>query len=856
MKIKQNKALLSMLFLTPIGVLSLNAQESTANEDLPELEMFIAEESAAALNDSLLPTDRAISGLFGDTTSILQVPRSVTLLSPELLEQYNIDDLRDLEKFGAGTQQANYYGVAGTPQLRGVTAGTYLNGMLRAYNRNEMPLSFGSLEAIEIVKGPAPAEYETSLVGGFVNLIPKSPFYDETRGSAEVEVGSYDMLKMQFDVGGPIMIGDMPAAYRASVTSQQSDSYYDKVSNDYTSMYGAIKFQPKENIKVFTGGEYFDYKSNENAGWNRVTQDLIDNGTYVIGSPIDITSGAYGGNADRSLAGPNFNVPNTFGGTSDPDYTAYSAYGVDNFWALAVDKRIVDQAVTDGTITTAQRDLMLDLADAGDLSTAYGTSGATPVPQEKYRYTEDYINSGGEIFTEQIDGSTVIANDEDYANSTDYVWFGDVVIETSPDREFIWKNFAEYLETSKFSTYGYAIDTEQTILASKFIMRDRAIIKNSTISLGGGLRYAEAKQLQDYDSEPFQRTDLTQGTTPNDVIYTGAQRATGSATNLWSPGASRESESVSSSLFATLETHWTDDLFSYISLRGDHVNYDVDIPSEVEQASAAQIEAAQDGSGTTDYLNAAIGLNYELFKGVNIYGTYQEGTSVSPSQGGVITGEGNFNDSTLTEVGVKFSLLEDKLFTSLAYYEWEQSGFNDRSGSANNYEGEGFEAEVTWQVTEAFTVIGSYTWQEVMLLDGPGYRAANLSAEEIALSGGTFTPTTNNVSVSDYTVPGSPATVIKLFGIYKFQNGFGFSGGGIWSGSYDVNYERTLKADSSSIFSANVFYEGEKWDITFSVENLTGEDYYLGADPSFASNTVGTKGPNEPSYALSVKYKF
>ncbi len=845
-----------MLFLSPLAYPGLQAQEATEAEELPELEMFIAEESASALNDTVLPTDRAISGLFGDTTSILEVPRSVTLLSPELLEQYNIDDLRDLEKFGAGTQQANYYGVAGTPQLRGIAAGTYLNGMLRAYNRNEMPLSFGSLEAIEVVKGPAPAEYETSLVGGFVNLIPKSPFYDETRGSAEVEIGSYDMLKMQFDVGGPIMLGEMPAAYRVSVTSQQSDSYYDNVSNDYTSMYGAIKFQPKDNIKVFTGGEYFDYKSNENAGWNRITQDLIDNGNYIIGSPIDVTSGAYGGNADRDLAGPNLNAPNTWGGATDVDYTNYSAYGVDNFWALAVDKSIVDQAVIDGTITSAQRDLMLDLEDAGDLATAYGTSGATPVAQEKYRYTEDYINSGGEIFTENIDGSTVLASDEDYANSTDYVWFGDVVIETNPDREFIWKNFAEYLETSKFSTYGYAIDTEQTILATKFMMRDRALIKNSTLSLGGGLRYAEAKQLQDYDSEPFQRTDITQGLTPNDVIYTGPQSATGSATNLWSPDASRESESVFSSLFATLETHWTEDLFSYLSVRGDHVDYDVDMPSEVEQASAAQIQAAQDGSGTSDYLNWAIGLNYEIFDGVNIYGTYQEGTSYSPTQGGVIQSEGNFNDSILKEVGVKFSLIENKLFTSLAYYEWEQSGFNQRSASANNYEGEGFEAEVTWQVTEAFTVIGSYTWQEVTLLEGPGYRAAALSAEEIALSGGTFTPTTNNVSVSDYTVPGSPATVIKLFGIYKFDNGIGFSGGGVWSDSYDINYERTLKADDSLIFSANVFYEGENWDITFSVENLTGEEYYLGADPGFASSTIGTKGPDEPSYALSVKYKF
>ncbi len=41
--------------------------------------MFIAEESAALLADTVLPTDSEISGLFGDTTSVLEVPRAVTL---------------------------------------------------------------------------------------------------------------------------------------------------------------------------------------------------------------------------------------------------------------------------------------------------------------------------------------------------------------------------------------------------------------------------------------------------------------------------------------------------------------------------------------------------------------------------------------------------------------------------------------------------------------------------------------------------------------------------------------------------------------------------------------------------------
>jgi iron complex outermembrane receptor protein len=34
---------------------------------------------------------------------------------------------------------------------------------------------------------------------------------------------------------------------------------------------------------------YHDYKGQQNGGWNRLTQDLVDNGTYITGQaqPLD-----------------------------------------------------------------------------------------------------------------------------------------------------------------------------------------------------------------------------------------------------------------------------------------------------------------------------------------------------------------------------------------------------------------------------------------------------------------------------------------------------------------------------------------------------------------------------------------
>ena len=137
--VRLRSAVLAALLASAVGA------EAAEDEEMSALEDFIVTETDSALQDSLLPTEREISGLFGDTTNVLEVPRSVTLLSPTIMDEFNIEDLSDLKKVAAGTQTYNYYGLAGTPIIRGAQGGTFLNGMLRAYQRNEMPLSFGSL---------------------------------------------------------------------------------------------------------------------------------------------------------------------------------------------------------------------------------------------------------------------------------------------------------------------------------------------------------------------------------------------------------------------------------------------------------------------------------------------------------------------------------------------------------------------------------------------------------------------------------------------------------------------------------------------------------------------------------------
>jgi iron complex outermembrane receptor protein len=827
------KALMSMLVLTPVASSGLLAQDAT-DEELPVLETFIAEESAAALVDTVMPTDREISGLFGDATSVLEVPRSVTLLSPEIMDQFQIDDLRDLEKYGAGTQAINYYGVPGTPTIRGVKGGIYLNGMLRAYNRNEMPLSFGSLEAIEVVKGPAPADYTPTLVGGFVNLIPKSPFFDVEKGSIELVLDNWGRKAVTADYGAPFLLpGEIPAAYRVSLTSQDGQSYYDNFENDFTSIYGALKFRPKDGVSVSLGGEYFDYQSNEMAGWNRPTQQLIDSGEYVIGEPLDSTSGAWRGTVDR-----------------DNELYGTNPISGQPAGALAIERsRLESITGLNSAALTGQGFLLVTDVDGLD----------------KYVYTPTYFANGNDAITQKIEGSDALSDPSDFADSQNLVLFGDIVFDSDPDRTYTIKGIFDSLETEKLSSYGYALFSEQTVFGSKAYMTDRTLIPNTSTTLGFGLRYTEAKQLQDFWDEPFSRRDITSSfISPNSILLSGPQGPIGGV-NQWSKyggiGGNRESDLFQASAFATFITDWTERLTTIAAFRAEYADYETELPGEVEAATPAALATLRDAaseSGDTDFFNFSFGPNFEVLEGLNLYGNFQKGTSLEPLQAGPVVGEASFSENEMWEIGVKSSLLDGKLFATLAYYEWEQESFSSRENASFSLEGEGIELEATWLVTENFTLIGSYTWQEVRRLNPLGTVAGVRDEEAYALGAGTFPFVTGGIPAAnpDLVYPGSPQTVIKLFGLYEFDNGFYISGGPIWQEEFPLSFNHdNIELPNALIWNLNFGYKGDKWEAGLSIENLSNEDYFIGSDPDFAANTLVTKAP-ETTYNFSVKYKF
>lgn len=784
------------------------AQPAPASDDaVTVLDKFIVKESAAYHAGDVLPTSRPVGSVFGSDESVLDLPRAVTVVTPELMRRFALENLNDLGRLGAGTQPANYFGIPGTPYLRGVKAITFFNGMARAYQRNEVPVSFGSLEALDIVKGPAPSHLGPVPEGGYVNFIPKSPYFDRARGSLSVTAGSNDYARAQLDYGSPLLVGAWPAAYRVSLTVQDAGSYWDNVGNDYVSVYGALKLRPREHLAISTGAEYYDFRSNENPGWNRVTQDLIDHGNYIIGEPQNITSAAWRGLADQSLL--------TFPGST----VGQSA----NFRAL-----ILPAAIAEARLSPSQLALLEDRR---------GTDGG-------YRYTQAFFDAGNAPLTQKIDGGTVLSDPNDYANARDFLWFLDAVVTSDPDRTLTWKSLVEKLETDKHSSYGYAVATEQLVVENKFLVEQRNLPLHTDLTYGASLRYGYGWTVQDFAAEPFNRRDISRPVISNNSRVPAGTDPDPSGRNLWSTsiGGSTESDLWQGALFGLARTKWTDRIETTLSLRAEAVSYEADLPVEPQRATAAQRLAAE-REGGRDHGSGSLSVLWRALPTTNLYATYQKGTALQPGQGGTVNSKSNFASAEMKELGAKSALLDGKLFAGFALYEWRNARFNDRENRAERLRGRGAELEVTWVPTPRVSVIASAGSQRVFRLDPLGFRARDGRAARIALESGAFdagvTPTPARNPQLIY--PGTPESQAKVEVAWQATPAWSFSLGAVWSHAFYHNFERTLVLPQSLVWRGSVQWKHRALTLRLAVENIFSEDYFLGADPNFSHNDLVTK---------------
>ena len=277
-----NRTYLKHLTLAAVTASFLPHLVAQSTEDEPiQMERF--EVSDVPIEENIMPTSRPFNSVFGVGDGILNTPRSVTIISREQLTAIAIQDVRDFAKLTSSSFTRSNFGAPANPDIRGQFADVFYNGMRggTTSNGNGMPVDFNWVESVNIVKGPATAVQGTSAyVGGFIDYVTKRPYFDKNKGEAWITVGTDDIFRGGFDVGGPI---SDKLAYRVSYAGEDSEGWYDDEYRKSHSLYGAFTYRPSDAYELFVNAQGFYAEYTENFGINRPTQNLIDNGLYRTG---------------------------------------------------------------------------------------------------------------------------------------------------------------------------------------------------------------------------------------------------------------------------------------------------------------------------------------------------------------------------------------------------------------------------------------------------------------------------------------------------------------------------------------------------------------------------------------------
>jgi iron complex outermembrane receptor protein len=803
---------------TGLGALGLlvSGPQAFAQDD-EEIEEIIVEGSLRSL-----PTED-VGSVFGFDKSLLETPRSASTVSSEQIERFGIDDIDDFVALSPGIFTQSFFGTSGL-DVRGTAGETYFRGVRRLDNPGNYPTPIGASDRIDIVRGPASPIYGPAKIGGYLNFVPKSAradsgqYLDEPEGGLSYTTGSWDKSVMTAEVGGPGEVGGREFGYYLYGMLEDSGSYYDNASTDQTLLQASFDMDVNDKLRIQFGGMYHDYAGTQNAGWNRITQDLIDTGTYMTGTaqPLDTDGDGFISHAE-------------YDATLDFDDTdGDGAFGINPF------------VFQPGDVTVADLDSLAALQNVG---------------------------------TAILDGSQTLIAADDQLTSTVKTFYFDVIYETDSGWEIKNQLFYESYNNLGENAYGFSQFHDTSVIEEKLVISK--VIESagltSSFQFSPSYRYTDFTHADDYKNEYFHRRDLTGPSTALDRRLLST-RINGDYTEYYNGNYS------DFGIGAMVDFTWDNGLNVLLGARYDTIDMESHIPLDkimlfnfssgfvllsddgqfllndfVDTANVdpATISAPLDASDTEDGLSWTASLSWAIGDFIP-YVTASEQSTIVAGQGaeitaGAIYAGGAFDTSELFEFGVKGSFLDDTLYVALSVYEQERTDFNAQQIVTNQVTNtQGWEFESRWVPTENLVLTLGYSNMEVVNLTtlDAGSNFTFYGAEDVPqidpslMYGGQVIGQPFATSEGDARRAGVPENIISLTGTYAFDNGVALIGSIIDVEDTFSGYTKAVRLPSYTLVNLGMQYETENWTFSVMGKNLTDERYFRANFPNLFGGTI------------------
>ena len=223
---------------------------TTAAPSMRQVDVIDSTEGAAAT-----PARRAQSssrlGL-----SVLETPRSVSVIDNALLEQQMATTERDVLRNASGVStRSEYYGSYSQFSIRGLWANNtynFLRDGAKFIHLLDPPLF--NIERVEVIKGPAALEFGQVAPGGLVNYVSKRPQAEPLR-TVKIGAGSDGWRNAEFDLTGPLN-ADGTLRYRLDGAASRGGSFVDGVTPRKQGLAGSLEWQITPDTRWRAQAEY------------------------------------------------------------------------------------------------------------------------------------------------------------------------------------------------------------------------------------------------------------------------------------------------------------------------------------------------------------------------------------------------------------------------------------------------------------------------------------------------------------------------------------------------------------------------------------------------------------------------
>lgn len=839
----------------------------------------------------VLPS-QPLDGALGFSKSLVDTPRSVSVVNSDLIDKVGIRDGDQLFRIVPGTYTVNRWGIAGATNVRGNNADVYLRGMKRIDPQGNIRNVITMWDSVEVFRGPPSPIFGNGRIGGYVNYVPKSvrgttgKYLTKAEGSVTAIMGSFERAEFQLNYSAPLNFGDKPAGYQVFIQGNDSDSFYQQNFQRDRVIQASFSMNLTDKWRFETGAIYQKAVNAGQAGSNRVTQETLADGTYLRGTAlVNLDTDGNGRVSEAEIQASRYYADGTYFNAARP------------LSSVSFPLPATPYAPVAGVPQSLKDLLMLPQYAAAAASPAGQAILAAPAGGPKVTNGQNvpigfFLNPATVGYSER-DWSLVAI--EEKAQGKTYTYYADMIDDADPDKTQKLQFLFDYQYQDKRSQLPFNQIQEVASIETKYTLVRNAkeipvlnklpdwIDLNTLLS--ANVHYTDGGRIAtsgDYDS----RRDLVTGYTPTDTF----------ASFLVANDRSFETgEPISSAVFSDYVEGGVGSLLDLTikkrlnfvgGARFDYIEASTDEGEKYNRTSAAGAKYTTTPARSIDGHDTALSwsgsVNYKtgLF-GLTPYFTYSASSAVlSNSDLSInytnVRDDAILGEATLKEVGFKGNAFKDKLYYSIAGYEQVRSSsvVEEGVGFIRSTKTRGLEAELRWVPNKNLSVIMTGTFQSIHWHHA-GNQSALVTASYLGfqdvldpVTGAVLYPAdaflfggnpqvTVNTDLPQYNKYGQyPDTVLGAFVGYNFNNGFGLS--------WNTTYVSSVSASSvlpdllilpSSVSHAAAFYwNNPTWRVAVNVRNVTDELMWTPNSGSYGGTLLQTGLPR--NYELAITRRF